>query len=187
MSAVVYRTMKTLKVTSRHEWREWLSIHHEYETEIWLVYSKVKTLVSYEDSIEEALCFGWVDSLIKRIDEREYARKFTPRKRGSKWSPSNRKRYAKVQAAGLLAPAGETMAPSGNSYVSLPDTSSVPEPLERALKSNAQARRFFEQLAPSYRRLYIGWIAAAKTDATRERRVREAVQKLAAGEKLGLK
>ena len=179
--------MKTLKVKSRQEWREWLASHHEYVTEIWLVYSKVKPLVGYEETVEEALCFGWVDSLIKRIDDREYARKFTPRKASSRWSDSNRKRYAKMKAGGLLAPAGEKMAPTDRAYAPRPDVSDVPEALERALKRNAKARTSFEQLAPSYRRLYIAWITAAKTDATRERRVREAIEKLAKGETLGLK
>jgi uncharacterized protein YdeI (YjbR/CyaY-like superfamily) len=180
--------VKTLKVKSRQEWREWLAGHHEYVTEIWLVYSKVKTLIGYEESVEEALCFGWIDSLIKRIDEREYARKFTPRKPDSRWSDLNRKRWAKMKAAGLLTPAGERLAPTEKrSAPPARDVSQVPDVLADALARNAKARAYFEQLAPSYRRLYIGWITAAKTDATRQRRVREAVQKMAAGEKLGLK
>lgn len=179
--------MKTLKVKNRQQWREWLAGHHEYVTEIWLVYSKVKTLISYEESVEEALCFGWIDSLIKRIDDREYARKFTPRKPDSRWSDLNRKRWAKMKAAGLLTPAGERLAPTEKRSAPPREVSAVPPELASALSRNAKARACFEQLAPSYRRLYIGWITAAKTDATRERRVREAVEKLAKGEKLGLK
>ena len=80
---------RTLVVENRAAWRAWLSANHANETEIWLVYFKKgtgKTSVGYNDSVEEALCFGWVDSLIKKTDERKYARKFTPRKAGSKWS-----------------------------------------------------------------------------------------------------
>lgn len=179
--------MKTLKVKTRQEWREWLAGHHEYVTEVWLVYSKVKPGVGYEETVEEALCFGWVDSLIRRIDDRQYARKFTPRKPDSRWSDLNRKRWAKMKEAGLLAPAGERLAPTEKRSAPPRDVATVPPELASALARNAKARTYFEQLAPSCRRLYIGWITAAKMEQTRERRVREAVEKLARGEKLGLK
>lgn len=148
--------MNALRVPNRQAWRAWLVRHHESETEIWLAFSKRKTIqpsLTYDDAVEEALCFGWVDSLIKRLDEHEYARKFTPRKPNSKWSTANRRRYAKLRAAGLLAPSGARRSPTMRSGdAPRPSASSLPAYLERALKTNRAAWEFFERLAPSYRR-----------------------------------
>jgi hypothetical protein len=98
-----------LDVRSRQRWRTWLRKHHTSSTGVWLVFYKDHTGVntlSYEDSVREALCFGWIDSLIKRLDDDRYARKFTPRKPSSKWSDSNRKRWTALKTEGLLEPAG---------------------------------------------------------------------------------
>jgi uncharacterized protein YdeI (YjbR/CyaY-like superfamily) len=183
--------MNTLRVQSRKAWREWLLTHHETETGIWLVFSKMKASqpsLTYDDAVEEALCFGWVDSLIKRLNERDYARKFTPRKPDSKWSTPNRQRYAKLRAAGLLAPAGVKRSPTTRSGdAPRPNRSRLPAYFERALKRNRAAWKFFEQLAPSYRRLYIAWIDSAKTEPTRQKRLREVLDRLSAGQKPGLK
>ena len=91
--------MKQLYVTNRDEWRDWLSRHHATETEVWLIFYKKETCkptIFYEAAIEEALCFGWIDSIIKKIDATRYARKFTPRKDNSKWSALNKKRAKKM-------------------------------------------------------------------------------------------
>jgi uncharacterized protein YdeI (YjbR/CyaY-like superfamily) len=85
--------LKTLEVRSRKLWRRWLQKHHASETEVWLVFHKLHAAeesISYSDAIDEALCFGWVDSLVKRLDDDRYARKFTPRKANSRWSTINR-------------------------------------------------------------------------------------------------
>ena len=100
---------KSLHVTSRAAWRAWLERNHRRKTEVWLVFFKAHTgkpRVEYDDAVEEALCFGWVDSLVKRLDEERYAQKFTPRKAGSRWSPSNRTRVAKLVREGRMTPAG---------------------------------------------------------------------------------
>jgi len=86
---------KTLYVTTRDEWRSWLEKNHKSEKEIWLIYYKKHTgkpRIPYDDAVEEALCFGWIDSIIKRIDEKKYAQKFSPRKQNSVWSDLNKKR-----------------------------------------------------------------------------------------------
>ena len=96
----------TLDVRTREEWRRWLAKHHASSPGIWLVRHKQHTGVKsmpYEDLVREALCFGWVDSLIKRLDDDRYAIKVTPRKPTSKWSDINRKRWNELKAAGLLA------------------------------------------------------------------------------------
>lgn len=93
----------TLEVRSRAQWRRWLQAHHDSVREIWLVFRKGEAAaraVDYEAAIEEALCFGWVDSLVRRLDGERYARKFTPSRRESRWSTINRRRYADLDARG---------------------------------------------------------------------------------------
>jgi uncharacterized protein YdeI (YjbR/CyaY-like superfamily) len=183
--------LPTLDVRTRRGWRRWLEKHHDSEAEVWLVFYKSRTNVAsvpYEDAVEEALCFGWVDSLIRRLDDDRYARKFTPRKENSRWSTSNRRRYAVLKARGLLAEAGLKRPPTDRSGdAPRPPTAAVPRDIRKALQSDPRAWGFFQQLAPSYRRAYLAWIEAAKRPETRERRLREAVALLAAGKKLGLK
>jgi uncharacterized protein YdeI (YjbR/CyaY-like superfamily) len=188
------RPIKTLDVRTRAQWRAWLEKHHASVAEIWLVFHKRHTenpSIEYEAAIEEALCFGWVDSLVRRLDTGRYARKFTPRKPDSRWSDLNRRRYAALGKRGLLTEAGRVNSPAGKRAYTLqqrrPLDAAVPRYIERAFKVNGAAWRFFETLAPSYRRAYVGWIDAAKREETKERRLRDAVARLAKGEKLGLK
>ncbi len=145
--------------------------------------------VAYDDAVDEALCFGWIDSLVRRLDDERYARKFTPRKPDSVWSAANRRRYAALQAGGSLAAAGRARAPAER--VAAPPArrtiEKVPPYIERALQARAPAWRTFERLPPGERRRYLGWIDSAKRQETKDRRLREAVQRLAAGRKLGLK
>ncbi len=100
---------QTFYAPDRDTWREWLEEHGNRESEVWLVYYKAKTghpTISYNDSLEEALCFGWVDSIIQRIDEEKYARKFTPRKPGSHWSEVNQHLAARLVKEGRMTEAG---------------------------------------------------------------------------------
>jgi uncharacterized protein YdeI (YjbR/CyaY-like superfamily) len=184
-------SLKTLDVRTAAAWRAWLARHHQSKSEVWLIFYKRHTgqpAIAYDDAVCEALCFGWIDSLVKRLDDDRYARKFTPRKPGSRWSTANRQRYARLQASGRLMPAGLRLAPtdrSGDAPAILLE--SIPRYIEQALKRHKRAREFFYNLAPSYRRLYIAWIDSAKKEETKARRLEEAIKKLAAGEKLGLK
>jgi uncharacterized protein YdeI (YjbR/CyaY-like superfamily) len=185
------RPIKTFDVKDRLEWRKWLGEHHQSSSEIWLVFHKRHTRIasiSYDSAVEEALCFGWIDSLVRRLDDARYARKFTPRKANSRWSTSNRRRYADLASRGLLAPQGLERAPTSRSG-DAPMTSISPLPpyIEETLRTDPVAWQFFEDLAPSYRRSYIGWIESAKRQETKEKRLREALSLLAAGKKLGLK
>jgi len=184
-------SLKTLDVRTPAEWRRWLAAHHDSESEVWLIYYKQHSgqpSISYEDSVDEALCFGWVDSLIRRLDDLRYARKFTPRKAGSKWSTSNRNRYAQLQASGRLAPQGMLRPPTLRSGdAPRPHLEEIPNYIQAGLRSNPAAGRFFEKLAPSYRRLYVAWIDSAKQEETKARRLREAIGRLETGKKLGMK
>ena len=180
----------TLEIRNRQQWRTWLGKHHTSSPGVWLVFYKDHTGVKsipYEDSVREALCFGWIDSLIKRLDDDRYARKFTPRKPTSKWSDSNRQRWAELKATGLLTVAGLAAAPSDNTYAPPPAIPDLPAYLAKALKANPKAWRFFRELAPGYRHHFVGWIHLAKRPETRERRIRESLALLAAGKRLGLK
>ncbi len=188
--------METLYIESREKWREWLEKNHAAVGEIWLVYYKKHTgkkSVPYEASVEEALCFGWIDSIIKKIDEEKYARKFTPRKEGSVWSDLNKKRAEKMVKAGLMTEIGRKKIDSAKksgawaagSRAEL-DLTVSPE-FRGALKKNPKAARVFDKLAPSHKRQYLGWINSAKRMETRVRRIEEAVRLLSKGEKLGMK
>ena len=183
----------TVHVRTRAEWRAWLQAHHATVSEIWLVFDKRHTgkpAIDYEDAVEESLCFGWVDSLIRRLDENRYARKFTPRRPDSKWSTINRRRYARVKAQGLLAEAGRQRPPTAKSGDAPPrpaDPKAVPAYIAKAFKANRAAWETFERLAPSHRWRYVIWIEDAKRPETREKRLREAIEKLLAQQTLGLK
>lgn len=185
--------MKTFLATTLDRWREWLTEHHDSESEVWLIFPKVHTgmaSIAYTDALDEALCFGWVDSLIKRLDDRRYARKFTPRRADSRWSTTNRKRYAALKASGRLTPAGIERAPTDR-YARRPPRfempAKLPQYIQAALRKSPAALRNFEALAPSHRRRYVGWIETAKLEETKVRRLKEAIRLLAAGKPLGLK
>jgi uncharacterized protein YdeI (YjbR/CyaY-like superfamily) len=182
--------LMSLQVTNRREWRAWLTKHHTSSPGVWLVFHKAHTgvkAIPYEDMIREALCFGWVDSLVRRLDDDRYALKVTPRKPTSKWSDSNRKRWRELKADGLLAPAGVAAAPTNNNYGPRPVIPELPAYIAKALKANSGAWQFFRELAPTYRRDFVVWIHMAKRPETRARRIRESISLLAAGKKLGLK
>jgi uncharacterized protein YdeI (YjbR/CyaY-like superfamily) len=183
--------MNALDVRSGAAWRAWLAKHHQSESEVWLVFCKRHTRrpsIEYGDAVCEALCFGWIDSLVKRLDDDRYARKFTPRKPGSRWSTANRERYARMKASGRLKPAGLRLAPTDRSGdAPRPSVDHIPRYIEQDLKRHRAAWEYFQTLAPSHRRNYVAWIDSAKRKETKAKRLSEAIKKLTAGEKLGLK
>ena len=188
---------ETFHARNRDEWRAWLDKNHAAKTEVWLVFYKQHTgrsSIPYEDAVEEALCFGWIDSVIQRIDDKKYGLKFTPRRDGSKWSALNKRRVAKMIQEGRMTEAGlAKLSYSGaeDDYGRTPQRKAeeliIPRYFEQALSRNRKAWENFKRLAPSHRRAYIHWITAAKTDGTRDRRVAEAVRLLAKNQKLGLR
>jgi uncharacterized protein YdeI (YjbR/CyaY-like superfamily) len=191
-------TVKTLQVKTRREWRAWLAKHHKSENEIWLIFFKAHTgqpTVPYADTVEEALCFGWIDSLIKRLDEDRYARKFTPRRSGSVWSEANKRRVEKLLADSLIADAGLVSVNEAKASGEwdckrtrpLISMTELPFEFGKALEAHPIASRVFNALAPTYQKQYILWITTAKRTDTRQRRTSEAIQKLERGERLGLK
>jgi len=189
--------MKLVYVKDRAEWRAWLEANHHRETEIWLVYNKKgtgKASIPYNDSVEEALCFGWIDSIIKKLDESQYVRKFTPRKADSQWSSLNIRRVEKMVAAGLMTPHGMRLVEAAKASgrwekpVDKPQLDFEPHPaFETALKQNPKARETFENLAPTYQKQYLGWIEVARREDTRQKRIKESIHLLEQGKKLGLR
>lgn len=183
--------LKTLDVRSRTQWRKWLAKHHGSESVIWLVFRKRHTGengLSYDAAVEEALCFGWIDSIVRRLDDDRYARKFTPRKPDSRWSTINRRRYADLKARGLLAAPGLARPPTARSGdAPRPSLSAIPPYIKQQLQANPRAWKRFERLPPSQRRACLGWVDSAKRQETKERRLRELIGLLAAGKHLGLK
>lgn len=180
----------SIYLPTRASWRAWLKRHHKTKREIWLIYYKRgsgKPRVEYAEAVEEALCFGWIDSTLKPMDAHRYAQRFTPRKRGSNWSTPNLIRVKKLVAAGLMTPAGAVHLPSAREARAfhrkhrrrLTAPTWAPSDLARALRANANAAAAWKALAPGYRRLFVRWITDAKQPETRARRVKVAVTKLA--------
>jgi uncharacterized protein YdeI (YjbR/CyaY-like superfamily) len=180
----------TLDVRTREEWRQWLVKYHASSSGVWLLRHKQHTGVKsmlYEDLAREALCFGWIDSLIKRLDEDRYAIKVTPRQPNSKWSDANRRRWKELQASGLLAAPGLAAAPTASRYAPKPKIPELPAYIVTAFKTNPDAWKFFQELSARNRRDFVVWIHTAKRPETRERRIRESIELLSGGKKLGLK
>jgi len=161
-----------------------------------LIYYKKHTGTSsipYDDSVEEALCFGWIDSIIKKLDEERFARKFTPRKAKSRWSETNKKRARKMMRNGKMTEAGlvkiREAEKSGEWFRTPPKRKELVIPLymKAALVRNKKARENFSNLTKSYRQQYVGWISSAKREETRKRRLAEVISLLEKNEKLGMK
>lgn len=177
-------------IRSRAQWRAWLRKHHASSEGVWLVYHKQDTgvkSVAYDDSVREALCFGWVDSLIKSLDANTYARKFTPRRPGSQWSDSNRERWKELAAAGALSAAGRAAAPTSNRSTRPVIPVRVPAYITKAIKSSAKTWRAFQALPKTRQRDFVIWISMAKRPETRAKRIAESLRLLTQGKPLGLK
>jgi uncharacterized protein YdeI (YjbR/CyaY-like superfamily) len=188
--------MNQLLFKTVEEWRKWLRQNHRKVDGVWLVFYKKgagEQSLDYGSALDEALCYGWIDSIIKKIDDTKYARKFTPRNEVSKWSEINKKRVESLIKNGRMTEAGLAIVKAAKANGCWdksdrpPTVTEVPVELEMALKKSKKAREYFNKLAPSHQKRYIMWIAMAKRQETRERRIKEAIALLEKGEKLGLK
>lgn len=188
--------MEELDFKTTAEWRTWLAGNYEKSSGIWLVFYKKETgkpTLIYEHAIEEALCYGWVDSIIRKIDEEKYVRKFTPRKDDSNWSDSNKKRVARLINQNRMAEPGlmKVSIAKKNGRWEKPNRPQIsfelPKEFKSALDKNQKAKQNFAALASSYQKHYIAWIAVAKKPETRTNRLREAIQLLEKNKKLGLR
>ncbi len=182
--------------SSREEWRAWLKDNHARLDEVWLVYYKkhtAKPTLSYQESVEEALCFGWIDSIAKTIDDERYCHRFTPRRTGSKWSPLNIRLAEKLIAEGKMSRAGLDAFEQRQTYdeeflgARRADEMELKPEIEKTLQANRAAWENFKSLAPGYRKQYIGWLNSAKRPDTRKKRLSEAMRLLEQNKKLGMK
>jgi uncharacterized protein YdeI (YjbR/CyaY-like superfamily) len=165
----------------RAAWRAWLERHHTRAEGVWLVFYKQsagKPRVTYEEAVEEALCFGWVDSRPRRLDAERSMLWFAPRKPGSGWSRPNKARVERLTAAGQMAPAGlakvEAARRDGSWHaLDAVEALEVPPDLAAALQAHSEAARHFEAFSRSVKRGILEWIASAKKPETRARRIAE--------------
>ena len=174
---------KKVQPKSRVAWRGWLEKHHAASQGIWLVFAKKHTglaTLSYEDAVMEALCFGWIDSLMKSIDDRFHLQMFTPRKPKSRWSATNKARLEKLMKAGAMAPAGlaavDQAKKSGSwkGYASV-DAMTIPPELKRAFDANPDAKKNWPTYTASAQRSFLHMVNDAKRPETREKRVRRVI------------
>ena len=149
-----------LYVTNGREWRDWLKRHYKSEKEVWLVYYKKHTgkpRISYNDAVEEALCFGWIDSTVRTIDEDRYAQRFSPRNPKSPYSQANKERLRDLVKQGRVV--DEVLATLGNLAE---EQFEIPPDILKAIKANKKAWKNFQAFSPPYIRIHIAFIDAAR-------------------------
>jgi uncharacterized protein YdeI (YjbR/CyaY-like superfamily) len=179
-----------LQVVGPDGWRAWLEANHAVEKEAWLLIHKKHAAqhgLTYDEALDEALCFGWIDGLMRSVDDDTFTLRFSPRKPRSIWSESNKRRVSRLTDQGRMAEAGLAAVRQAQQNgewdraAEREDTSILPYDLEQALAADEDALMYFERLAPSHKKQYIYWITSAKTQETRLRRVRETVRLITQG------
>lgn len=186
--------MKQRLFKDRDEWRKWLEKHHGSENELWLIYYKKhcgKESIQYEEAVEEALCYGWIDSKVRRLDNERYLQRYTPRKRKSNWSKSNKRRVEKLIENGQMTKAGLSVindAKQDGSWERLDDIETdavIPDDLAEAFAENHIAMNFFHHLSPSHQKQYLWWLKSAKKMETRQNRLLSIIERCERGLKPG--
>ncbi|HET9360298.1 MAG TPA: YdeI/OmpD-associated family protein [Vicinamibacterales bacterium] len=180
-----------VRPTSRAAWRKWLEEHHATSRGVWLVFAKKHTKLpslSYDEAVEEALCFGWIDSLVKSIDDRFHRQMFTPRKAKSAWSALNRTRAARLIEAGLMTAAGLasiTVAKRTGQWEAnkASEVLKVPPELKRAIGANLAAKKNWPAYTESQRKMFLYMVNGAKRPETRARRVARVIEIVSGGVK----
>jgi len=171
----------------RAAWRAWLADHYDKSPGVWVIRYKVASqqpTITYDELVEEALCFGWVDSLPRKLDDERHMSMVTPRKPKSVWSKINKERVERLVAQGLMTAVGLAKidaAKADGSWTAIDDVEalSVPDDLQVALAADADAKRHFDAFPPGSQKIILQWISSAKTAETRAKRITETV-KLAA-------
>lgn len=175
---------KTFYPKTRKAWRNWLEKHHDKEQAVWLIiYHKAskKPTVYYADAVEEALCFGWIDSRPNKRDEESYFLFFSRRSPKSHWSKINKERVQRLEEQGLITAAGQRMidlAKQNGNWTALEtiDEMIIPADLKALLRKNAVASKHFKAFPPSIKKGILFWITSAKQPATREKRIKETIE-----------
>ncbi len=185
----IFDQYERVQMETRAAWREWLMEHHETSPGIWLVTFKKgsgKPYLSYDDAVEEALCFGWIDSRPGKLDDERTMLLYTPRKKGSVWSASNKQRIERLMSDGQMMPAGLAKieaAKADGSWTALDGYDSVeaPDDLRAAFAENVAAEERFMAFSPSARKQLLWWIVSAKRPETRQKRITTLVSEAAEG------
>ncbi|HUF27418.1 MAG TPA: YdeI/OmpD-associated family protein [Gemmatimonadaceae bacterium] len=186
--------MKPTFFATPARFRRWLERHHDSAAELWVGFYKKgsgRPSITWPESVDEALCFGWIDGIRKSLDDDSYVIRFTPRRRGSNWSAVNTRRATELIAEGRMRPAGlaafEARDPAKAGVYSFEQRASarLDAAAEATFRKNRAAWRFFESLAPGYRRIALWWVISAKRAETRERRLQTLIADCAAGRKIG--
>ena len=184
-------SLEQVYVADRAEWRRWLAAHHATSPGIWLVFDKKSSRadrLAYVDAVEEALCYGWIDSTVRSLDDARYVQLMAPRKPKSTWARTNKERVERLIEQGLMAEAGLASverAKANGSWASLDAVESllVPDDLARALRALPGAAKNFEAFSPSRRKAYLHWISQAVRPETRTHRVEHVAQFAASNQK----
>jgi uncharacterized protein YdeI (YjbR/CyaY-like superfamily) len=180
--------LQYLEFADRRQWRTWLEEHHAEESEVWLALRKKAFSppgLSLEEAVEEALCFGWIDGLLKRLDERRYVLRFTPRRSNSVWSVSNIERAERLIQKGRMTDAGlKAIAEAKengqwDAALRREQVDVIPVDLEAALRAREGALAAYRSLPASRKKQYIYWLQSAKRPATKERRIERIVDEVA--------
>ena len=195
------KNLDTIHFNSRDDFRKWLEINHDKSHGFWMIFyknQKKRENITYDEALEEAICFGWIDSIIKKVDDEIYLRKFTPRTDYKNWSETNIKKVAKLIENGRMNEAGLNKIDINLNIMNkdkdfltkinrLQDNIEIPDFIMEEFAKNEPALINFLNLAPSYKRNYILWIINASREETRIIRINESIKLLKENKKLGLK
>ncbi|MEA5256610.1 YdeI/OmpD-associated family protein [Arcicella aquatica] len=181
------KDLETFYPTNRQEWREWLTENHRSKQFIWLVCYKKKTnmpTLSWSEAVEEALCFGWIDSTRNTVNDEKFVQLFSKRKAKSTWSKVNKEKVLLLIEQGLMTQAGHEsieIAKQNGSWIILDEVEalSIPTDLEEAFKANPDSMDYFLSLSKSVKKGILQWIVLAKRTETRAKRINEIVVTLA--------
>lgn len=175
--------LELIYASDRTEWRQWLAANHQTSSGVWLIYYKIKSAVPsvhYSEAVQEALCFGWIDSKVKSLDELRYQQIFTPRKAKSVWSKLNKQYIEELMAQGKMTKAGldkiEAAKRDGSwTALDLIEALVLPADLAAALEANPIAQQNFAAFSNSSKKTILSWIGSAKRPETRSKRIKTTI------------
>ena len=186
---------ESFEPSSREDWRQWLTEYHDQKQWVWLIFYKKHTgirTLDYDDALEEAICFGWIDGLVRRVDGDRYTYRFTPRKKNSRWSPRNIAIAEEMIRTKKMAAAGKDAFEVRSEYevqfneMRASNAVELPEDILTQILSNPTAWHNFLNMSPSHRKNYILWITKAVQRSTRKKRIRETIDCLEQNLKPGM-
>jgi len=173
---------------NRNEWRKWLKENHDKKKEIWLIYYKKHTntpSIPYNDAVEEALCFGWIDGQIRRIDDEKHMQRWTPRRYYSVWADSNIARVKKMIKEGKMTEYGLDKF-KHHEKTRVPKVIAFPKDLKKEFLKNKKAYDNFKKFPPSHKKHYLGWIIISKSEETRKKRIAHLIIRAEQNKRLGM-